>query len=72
MDRGAWLAVVLEVAKSQTRLKRVRTHACEVPSTETGSFSYDVSTEQTVCSHEAAWFIIMGKNMKQCTNMILS
>ena len=27
MDRGAWWATVLGVAKSQTRLKRFRTHS---------------------------------------------
>ena len=27
MDRGAWWAVVLRVTKSQTRLKRLSTHA---------------------------------------------
>ena len=28
MDRGAWQATVYEVAKSQTRLKQLSTHAC--------------------------------------------
>ena len=28
MDRGAWRAIVHGVAKSQTRLKRLSTHAC--------------------------------------------
>ena len=27
MDRGAWWAIVLGVTKSQTRLKRFRTHS---------------------------------------------
>ena len=31
MDRGAWLATVHRVAKSRTRLKRLRMHTCNGP-----------------------------------------
>ena len=30
MDRGAWQAIVHRVAKSQTRLNQLNTHACMV------------------------------------------
>ena len=30
MDRGAWRAIVHRVAKSQTRLNQLNTHACMV------------------------------------------
>ena len=34
MDRGAWWAMVHRVAKSQTRLKQLRTHTPTVPRPE--------------------------------------
>ena len=32
MDRGAWLATVHRIAKSQTRLEQRRSHVCILPS----------------------------------------
>ena len=38
MDRGAWPAAVYGVTKSQTRLKRLSTHAEEEGSEQSGSW----------------------------------